>query len=187
MKYDEFLKMIKKELFDGIVGIFIFSVFQFIFLFFGYYSEGTFSKVVCVGWALYFAVLEVRFVFPSLGIKRKIRRMKASIGVESEEAFAELIEQAKVFDNQFFVTEKYVLNFRTFHAYERGLIYDVECYEYTRKERTASKLNDTCYYTDYGIKITYNVYMVDCYVFMSGKKKEERDALYRLLKKDIII
>ena len=84
MKYDEFLKMIKKELLDGIVGIFIFSVFQFICLFFGYYMEGTFSKVVCVGWALLLAVLEVRSVFPVLGIKRKIRRMKASIGVESE-------------------------------------------------------------------------------------------------------
>ena len=180
MKYDEFLKMLKEDRFQGIAGLFVLPLIQFIFLLFGFNMGDVVAKVAAACLALYLARFEVLILIQIFGQKRKVQQMKDSIGAESEEAFAELIEQAKVFDRQFFVTEKYVLNFQTFRAYERDLIYNVECYECARKETDA--LDHIVYYRDYGIKITYNVHMEGRYIFMNKQKKEQRDALYQVLK-----
>ena len=107
-------------------------------------------------------------------IDRDLNRMKQTVEASSDLEMSALLERCVNFDNTYFISDLYVLNFMTLCAYPRSQIRQVRCEDSPRTDSDNRVLGYT-----YIVKILYGAGEDDRFEFFSSEK---RDAAYEALK-----
>ena len=100
--------------------------------------------------------------------------MKQTVEASSDLEMSALLERCVNFDNTYFISDLYVLNFMTLCAYPRSQIRQVRCEDSPRTDSDNRVLGYT-----YIVKILYGAGEDDRFEFFSSEK---RDAAYEALK-----
>ena len=126
-------------------------------------------------WALPVALLclAAGTVISYLRLDKKLAEMKKAAEARSDADMDALLAQSTGFDNTYFISELYVLNFTTQTAYPRSLITKIEPYEHNSTDSDGNVTG-----TDYCLRIRFGDRGKDTMKFIT---KAKRDAAYAAL------
>ena len=169
MKYDRMMEKVKAERKIGlivVVPIFLFLLFGCI-KFTGLFSGGgPLAILICL------AVIAAGGVFISqyTNYDKKFANVRQAVGAGSNAELAKMMECSESFEDYYFVTDQYFLNFFTFRAYPRNQIKSVRRTEDRDENGTVTR---------YSLEVIYGSSGFDSVPCDSVKT---RDRLYNLLR-----
>ena len=170
MRYQKLLELLKKSqkisLMVGVPALGFFLILSIVFTFHGS------GKPWLPGFIITFIilVLMIELIVSNLNYEKKLDEIKQIVGAANTAEFSQLLDQAEIFEEYYFLTDAYFMNFYKMCAYPRSEIRDV-----SRTEITDSETGSIQYY---------------CITLKYGKNKRDliqlgdptsRDRLYKLL------